>query len=271
MAASHCATFRSCSPRAFTAWWARTVRKTTLLRVLAGDILGRMRAMSPSARASPRSGPQSVEALGDDVLALRAEHGGLAAELEGRLALDEDELELMAIALLGERKRWQIAAALAREPDVLLHEPTNDLDVRARARLTSALERFRGIAVVVLYYCELLERLPRAILRVHGNTVTVHAGSYLTARAAWEEARRGEEEVHVRAKATVHAVARKLEAARRTQEATERSVATRSRMKGRHDHDAKSMGSKVVTRWAEARAGRSVHVARDELVGRARR
>jgi ATPase subunit of ABC transporter with duplicated ATPase domains len=56
-----------------------------------------------------------------------------------------------------------------------------------------------------------------------------------------------------------------LDVARRKQAAAERSLSTRAHGKGVHDHDARSMGRKVVAGWAEARAGRSVEIARHEL------
>ena len=70
----------------------------------------------------------------------------------------------------GERKRWQIGAALAREPDVLLlDEPTNHLDAEAREWLVSALRRFRGVGVLVSHDRELLEALTTSTLRVHAG------------------------------------------------------------------------------------------------------
>ncbi|RYJ03246.1 MAG: ATP-binding cassette domain-containing protein, partial [Actinomycetales bacterium] len=38
-----------------------------------------------------------------------------------------------------------------------------------------------------------------------------------------------------------------------------------SRLKDKNDHDAKSMGAKVVAGWAEGRAGRAVAIARGDL------
>ena len=241
--------------------------KTTLLRALAGELVpheGSIRARPPDAIVAYC--PQTVEERGDDVLALAASHDGIAAELKGRLALEEDELERWPTLSPGERKRWQIGAALAREPDVLLlDEPTNHLDAAARNRLLGALGRFRGIGVVVSHDREVLERLPRSILRVHDGKVTVHPGRYSDARAAWEDARRGREDAHARAKATVRAVERRLDAVRRTQESASSSLSARSRMKNKNDHDARSMGAKVVAGWADARAGRTVQVVREEL------
>ncbi|MCW5833579.1 MAG: ABC-F family ATP-binding cassette domain-containing protein [Labilithrix sp.] len=241
--------------------------KTTLLRVLAGELApheGAVRTRPEDATIAYAR--QAVDELDADVTALAESHDGVAAELKGRLALDEAELARWPTLSPGERKRWQIGAALAREPDVLLlDEPTNHLDGDARARLLGALSRFRGVGVIVSHDRAVLERLPRSILRVHGGAVTLHAGSYGEARAAWEEARRGEEAVHARAKAAVRAVERRLDAARRTQEAASRSLSASARMKGKNDHDARSMGRKVSAGWAEGRAGRSVEIAREGL------
>ncbi len=241
--------------------------KTTLLRVLAGVLVpheGAVHARPDGATIAYC--PQTVDVPGDDVLDLASAYDGLAAELKGRLALDEAELERWPTLSPGERKRWQIGGALAREPDVLLlDEPTNHLDSTARDRLLGALARFRGIGVIVSHDRAVLERLPRSILRVHDGNVTVHAGRYSDAHAAWEEERHGQEQAHARAKAAVRAVERRLDAARRTQAAASRSLSASSRLKGKRDNDARSMGAKVVAGWADGRAGRTVHVVREQL------
>jgi ATPase subunit of ABC transporter with duplicated ATPase domains len=241
--------------------------KTTLLRVLAGE----SRPTEGSLLVRPKDAviavcPQEVEAITRDVELLAESSDGLAAELRGRLALAPEDLERWPTMSPGERKRWQIGAALAREPDVLLlDEPTNHLDGEARTRLLSALRRFKGIGVVVSHDREVLERLPRAILRVHARSVTVFAGAYSAAKAAWEQERASQVEAHARAKSEVRAVERRLDAARRTREAAERQTSAGSRMKGVRDHDARSMGAKVVAGWAEARAGRTVATVRESL------
>jgi ATPase subunit of ABC transporter with duplicated ATPase domains len=241
--------------------------KTTLLRVLAGEL----KPTEGSMLVRPKDAviavcPQEVEAITSDVELLAESSDGLAAELRGRLALAPEDLARWPTMSPGERKRWQIGAALAREPDVLLlDEPTNHLDGEARMRLLSALLRFKGIGVVVSHDREVLERLPRAILRVHGRQVTSFAGGYSVAKAAWEQERATQVEAHARAKSEVRAVLRRLDAARRTQEATERQTSARSRMKSVRDHDARSMGAKVVAGWADARAGRTVANVRESL------
>jgi ATPase subunit of ABC transporter with duplicated ATPase domains len=241
--------------------------KTTLLRVLARDLIPH----EGSVRLRPADGtvvlcPQTVDEPAEDIFDLAGRHDGAATELKGRLGLEEDELARWPTLSPGERKRWQIAAALTHDPDVLLlDEPTNHIDAPARSRLLDALCRFRGIAVVVSHDRALLERLPRAILRVHDAAVTMYAGRWSEAKAQWEASRREREEAHATARATVRAVETRLDVARRTQASTTSSLSARSRMKNKNDHDARSMGRKVVAGWADARAGRAVEVLRNEL------
>ena len=57
-----------------------------------------------------------------------------------------------------------------------------------------------GIGIVVSHDRALLERLPRAILRVHEGAVSMYEGRWSEARASWEAARRAREEDHARAR-----------------------------------------------------------------------
>jgi ATPase subunit of ABC transporter with duplicated ATPase domains len=241
--------------------------KTTLLRVLAGELApheGTVRVQPPGATIAYC--PQDIDAITDDIQSLAGAYDGPALALRGRLRLEEDQLERWSTLSPGERKRWQIAAALVREPEILLlDEPTNHLDGEARERLLSTLGRYRGVAILVSHDREVLERLPRTTLRVHSSRVSVYPGRYSQARAEWEQERRGQEEAHLRARAAVRAVERRLDAVRRTQEAASRATSARARMKDKNDNDARSMGAKVVAGWADARAGRTVQVVREEL------
>jgi ATPase subunit of ABC transporter with duplicated ATPase domains len=243
--------------------------KTTLLRVLAGELA----PTEGSVRREPRAAciamcPQEVEELTGDVLSLARGEGdrSLGAELLGRLALVPDDLERWPSLSPGERKRWQIGAALARAPDILLlDEPTNHLDGEGRSLLVGALRRFRGGGVVVSHDRALLDDLPRTTIRVHDARVTMHAGGYAEAAVAWEAERRELEQSHARAKDRVRAVSTRLADARREHASADRSRSASARMKNRNDHDARSMGAKVVAGWAEARAGRTVQTVRAEL------
>jgi ATPase subunit of ABC transporter with duplicated ATPase domains len=103
------------------------------------------------------------------------------------MALDTEGLTRWPSLSPGERKRWQIAAALAREPDVLLlDEPTNHLDVDALKRLLGALRRFSGLGVIVSHDRAVLDALTTATLRIHHRSVTLWPGKFSEAKALWE-------------------------------------------------------------------------------------
>lgn len=246
--------------------------KTTLLSVLAGEL-------APLAGTIARTLPdgtlvlcrQEVDRCEDDVVVLARRDDGHAAGLRGRLRLEPSALTRWATLSPGERKRWQIAAALAREPDVLLlDEPTNHLDAEGRACVVDALRRFPGLGIVVSHDRALLDALTSATLRIHQRALTLWPGPYSRARPLWERARAAEVEAHARARARVREVEGALDAARRRQAAADRSTSARVRMKDRNDRDARGIGASTRAGWAASQAGRVVATARDELA-RARR
>ncbi len=272
--------FQDARVRLVPGWYglvgANGAGKTTLLRVLAGELAPN----EGTVRREPRGAsvvlcPQEVETLAKDVVSLACagtdldDHdldAHLAAELRGRLGLVPSDLERWGSLSPGERKRWQIGAALARAPDILLlDEPTNHLDVEGRSLLIGALRRFRGVGVVVSHDRALLDELPRTTIRVYDARVTLYPGGYAEAAASWEAERSTLEDAHARAKAQVRSTAARLADARRDHASADRARSASTRMKNKNDHDARSMGAKVVAGWAEARSGRTVQVVRAEL------
>src|SRR5581483_8045209 len=64
--------------------------------------------------------------------------------IQGELALEAVSLSRWPSLSPGERRRWQVGAALAARPEILiLDEPTDHLDADARELLAGALSRFR--------------------------------------------------------------------------------------------------------------------------------
>ncbi|MRG96232.1 ATP-binding cassette domain-containing protein [Polyangium spumosum] len=240
--------------------------KTTLLGLFAGTLKperGHVRRDPPGARVVLC--PQTVDALSDVILRFAEDPDGEAAALRARLELSAEDLERWPTLSPGERKRWQIGAALAEAPEILLlDEPANHLDAEAKKLLLGALRRFDGVGVLVSHDRHLLDALTTTTLRIHQRRVHVYRGRYADARAAWEaEAAhaRGEREA---AKGEERRAARKLAEARREHASIDAARSMRTQMKDKNDHDARGMLRKFAIGSAEKRAGRTVGVARGE-------
>jgi ATPase subunit of ABC transporter with duplicated ATPase domains len=228
--------------------------KSTLLRLLAGELTpdrGRVGIDPP--RASVALCPQEVAAAaGDDVRALAERDDRAARRVAGLLRLDRAVLPRWPSLSPGERKRWQVGAALAREPDVLLlDEPTNHLDVDGRAWLLTALREHRGVGVLVSHDRGLLDALTSRTLRLHRGALDLYAGAYGVARRAWEAELRAAWDAREAAQAEARAAVRRLAEARRTRDAAQRSRSGRHR--DPKDRDARTLGATTVRDWAEAR------------------
>ena len=140
--------------------------KTTLLRLIAGDLepsAGHVNLDPP--RGVIRACAQTVEAMTPEIAAFAHATDGVARRIHGELRLDAFSLARWPTLSPGERKRWQVGAALGAEPAVLmLDEPTDHLDVEARELLIAGLERFRGVGIIVSHDRALLDR----ITQLHG-------------------------------------------------------------------------------------------------------
>ncbi|NMO21020.1 ABC-F family ATP-binding cassette domain-containing protein, partial [Pyxidicoccus fallax] len=207
---------------------------------------------------------QEVEALTPDITEFAESWDSLARRLHGQLGLDVTALERWPTLSPGERKRWQVGAALAAEPHVLLlDEPTNHLDAEARAWLIAALKRFRGIGIVVSHDRSLLEALTTSTLRVHGGSARLWPGPYSAAQQHWQAEREAEVAAYQGARAEQRRAAQLLDQARREQQSA--NAARSGRKLDKHDSDSRGMGVKNTVGWAEDRAGRRVGVLRREL------
>ena len=161
--------------------------KSTLLRLVAAELAPRQgRIHVEPEGATVVLCHQDVDLPGDDVRSLAARDDGPAWRLRGELQLDGADLERWSTLSPGERRRWQIAAMLAREPRVLLlDEPTNHLDADGRALVLAALQRFRGAGILVSHDRALLEALTIRTARLHRGQLTLTDGDYGEAREVW--------------------------------------------------------------------------------------
>jgi ATPase subunit of ABC transporter with duplicated ATPase domains len=238
--------------------------KTTLLRLLGGELaVTHGQVVRDPADAPVALCPQRVDEPTASIRALAGAWDRGALRWMRRMALDPVDLDRWSTLSPGERKRWQLAAALSTEPDILLlDEPTNHVDAEGRRLLVAALERFTGIGVLVSHDRVLLDELPRSIVCLEDGRAVVYEGGYQAARDAREAARAGAIEAHDAARRARRLAHRKLADERRRRAAAEAQTSVRARARGPRDSDARSVGTKTLVAWAEARIGRGVHVAR---------
>jgi ATPase subunit of ABC transporter with duplicated ATPase domains len=240
--------------------------KSTLLQLLAGELVPSEGALRLEPEWAVRQlCPQRVEHLTPEITGFAAATDGLSRRLHGSLRLALSELARWDSLSPGERKRWQIGAALSAEPDLLLlDEPTNHLDSEARAWLLESLRGFRGVGLVVSHDRTLLEALTTKTLRVHRGAVTLWSSSYAVARREWEAAAHTRRETYLRAQDEVRRQERKLDQLRREREAAAAQISTRRRMRNQYDSDARTLGARTLVEWADKSLGRRVKTARHE-------
>lgn len=240
--------------------------KTTLLRLIAGDLeptAGHVTLDPP--RGVIRVCAQTVETMTPEIATFAHATDGVARRIHGELRLDPTALARWPTLSPGERKRWQVGAALSAEPAVLmLDEPTDHLDVEARELLIAGLERFRGVGIVVSHDRTLLDRLTTYTVRVHDGDARIWRGSYTHAKCGWEAEEHEHQAEYERLKHQRENLARRLADKRRLAMSAEAeaNAGTRKRMKFRGDHDATSALAKGKARMASARISRDAAVLR---------
>ncbi len=247
--------------------------KSTLLDLLAGELLpqqGRVRCEPSGARVLRCR--QTAEQLEPGIAAFGAAYDRASIRWRARLELDEQSLERWPSLSPGERRRWQVGAALAGEPDaLLLDEPTDHLDGDARDVLVNALRRFDGVGVVVSHDRTLLDALTDRTVRVEHAQLALVRGAYATARQEWDAeaslAVRRREALRKEEKRT----RRRLQTRREQLDRAEGNLSTRKRAKGRQDRDQRTMAAKNRAQRSAASAAHQVHLLKAQAERAARR
>ena len=148
---------------AFASGWTGIVGpngagKSTLVHCICGTLAPDQGAVTPRVRGavcrqSTATPPETLEEFACD-------YGSTAVKLRSLLEIEDEQLWSYAMLSHGERKRIQIACALAAEPQVLaLDEPTNHLDAPTRALVAQALSSFKGVGLLVSHDRALLDKL----------------------------------------------------------------------------------------------------------------
>jgi ATPase subunit of ABC transporter with duplicated ATPase domains len=243
------------------------VGKTTLLDLLAGRLrpdAGRIACKPGDLRVHLCA--QVVEHREPGVEALARARDGLGSRLRGLLALDPPSLERWPQLSPGERKRWQVGAALHGEPHVLLlDEPTNHLDSEGREHFLSALRGFQGVGALVSHDRVLLDALTERTLRFAGGDVRTWRGGYSAARAAWEQEEAEERAAYRTHQAERKKVRKRLADSRRNLDEASARRRRAKRSAGIKDIDTRKRQSWTRRRSAEARYGRETQKLRNQL------
>ncbi len=240
--------------------------KSTLLGLLAGQLRPtRGQVLCEPGDAIIHLCPQRVERMSAAIRSFGDAWTRADVRWRARLGLDPEQLDRWPCLSSGERKRWQIGAALAARPDVLLlDEPSNHLDDEARALLCDALVDFRGVGVVVAHDRALLDQLTTHTVRVQRGTAQLYRGSYSDAGATWRAEEHALRERHARVRKREVSVNRRLADERRKRAGAERSISVKHRSKGPKDSDARTAMAKNRAMSGEARHGRQVALLRRE-------
>jgi len=255
---------------------ANGLGKTTLLRLVLGELKPTRGALVVEPRGARVAWcPQRVDELDDAIRAFAEGSDGFARKLTGRLRLEPAQLERWPTLSSGERKRWQLAAALHAEPDVLLlDEPGNHLDREGLDALRGALAAFGGVGVLVSHDRGLLDGATSATLRLTAAGARLWAHPYSQARELWLGEEEGLREQRRDARRRLEKEDAKLDARRHTLAAASRQRNAGARMRNKHDSDARGLGADVRAEHAEKahaaalrRVERSAERVRGELDG----
>lgn len=243
---------------AFASGWTGIVGpngagKSTLVHCICGTLAPDQGAVTPRVRGavcrqSTATPPETLEEFACD-------YGSTAVKLRSLLEIEDEQLWSYAMLSHGERKRIQIACALAAEPQVLaLDEPTNHLDAPTRALVAQALSSFKGVGLLVSHDRALLDKLVRSCVFVEAGRALAIPGTYTQAR---RELELRQDTVRTERRQARGELARiKAESVRRDG-VVARSAARRSaRHLDRHDRDGRAKIKLAVYTGQDGKAGK---------------
>ena len=155
--------------------------KSTLLKIVCGMLEPQKGSVSPQVAGSFCA--QSTDVAPTGLEEFSYDYRPEAVRLRYLLGIDDAWLWRYDTLSHGERKRIQIACALAADPVLLaLDEPTNHLDAETRELVARALAEYRGTGLLVSHDRALLDGLVSSCVFVdRGRAVTV-PGTYSQAK-----------------------------------------------------------------------------------------
>ncbi|MFT9397588.1 MAG: ATP-binding cassette domain-containing protein [Bifidobacterium psychraerophilum] len=239
------------------------IGKTTLIRVVMGDVLPYRGTIAPSpGKLVFGYCPQDNAVRPRNIEDFASDWSPTAIGIRDDLGIDESWLWRFESLSGGEQKRVQLACALALEPDVLIFdEPSNHVDEVTAQAIATAMRSFQGIGILISHDVALIDATVRQCLfmerkHLHGRNETVltmRRGNYTQAAAQ----ARLEGDAAVEELKQARRTAARLDAAKahRVYEAAQSDAKRRGDRIDRKDHDALAKRRFAIVTGKDAWAG----------------
>jgi ATPase subunit of ABC transporter with duplicated ATPase domains len=190
--------FEDASATFATGWTAvlgdNGIGKTTLIRIALGQLHVEKGTVTPTPGSYVTAYcPQETTEYPENLENFANDWSAETLQVRDALGIGDDWAWRYDTLSGGEKKRVQIACALALTPDVLvLDEPTNHVDSDTRHAIATAMNGFKGIGILISHDTELIDAVAQRCLffeRRHtsaGNrtVLTTKPGNYTEASAA---------------------------------------------------------------------------------------